>query len=180
MPTFNPAIGLKNIYYWWHYLYIYFFFNEWTDCFSTIVANSILFDEMKQQNTPMSHRHLNGSQYSCTDKHKLLHVHVCMVVVVLHINVASTGLTRAPFCIPGRMKINAFYCCTLKACVGWGCKKVRRERRESIWWKQRTALVTAEHILQEITFISTNRTLLTILQAKWKGPKHCRWFVSHL
>lgn len=121
-----------------------------------------------KQNTLMSHRHLNGSHYSCTDKNKLLHVHICMVVVALDINVASTGLTRAPFCIPGCMKINAFYCCTLNACVGWGCEKVRRERWESIWLKQRTALVTAEHILQEITFIGTNRTLLTILQAKWK------------
>lgn len=40
----------------------------------------------------------------------------------------------------------------------WGCKMVRGEHCESIWWKQRTALVMAETHSTFFTFISRNTT----------------------
>lgn len=147
--------------------------------------------------TLLLHWYLNRSHYSCTVKHKLVNTWTFACCCTRHwrwkLLLQNCGhLTCAPLCIPGCTKINAYHWSTLKCSQGvWGCWMVRRERceSESIWWKRRTALVMAEHILQEITFISTNRTLLsksktasastsTILQARWMGPKHYSWLLA--
>lgn len=104
------------------------------------------------------------------------YLHICMDAVVLDIKGVSC-FYRTVDCLrvhhsaspAACRKVNAYYCCMLNACGGVGMQNGQRGAlwKRKHWWKQRTAL-TADHILQESTFISTSRTVNRLF---WLNPR---------